>query len=191
MNTFITLAIANPSRLLHGCVAACSLDRKGGTLGSGDCDWCLTDRAQAIQPLHCEVRWHEGSFCLIARDGQTYLNDSAASLTHGRWVRLGTGSSFRLGEYLITVQLGSSMESAQPFEGHSLRRLLNEPCALQALSRPLESVPLEAGEQFESFDPIAVLDKYAAHDRTSCPIEVLINSRLQEHEAEAANREVL
>lgn len=191
MNTSINLTVMNPGCLLHGCVAARAFDRKGGTLGSGDCDWQLTDRARAIKPLHCEVRWHEGSFCLIARDGKTYLNESVASLPHGRWVRLAADCSFKLAEYLITAQLGDSTAAGNSFEGQSLRKLLNEPCALQALHYPLESATQQPKKLIESFDPIAVLDASAAHGPASCPIEALIDSSLQEQEVEPANREVL
>lgn len=136
----ITLVVANPGQLMHGCKACHCFDRNGGTLGSLGSDWRLVDRGQRISPVHCEVRWKEGSFCIIDRSGETYMNDSDLSLTPGVHVRLQPDDRLQVGDYLITVHLDNAGTRVgdRHLSQHSLTELLNgNGCPLQALSRPI------------------------------------------------------
>ncbi|WP_313644752.1 hypothetical protein [Pseudomonas sp.] len=60
----LTLTVLNPETLLHGSEPQHRIDKAGGTLGT-QATWRLHDREDRILPLHCEIRWHEGHFCII------------------------------------------------------------------------------------------------------------------------------
>lgn len=181
MSGRITLVIGNPWRLPHGCRAVQHFDREGGSLGSQGCDWQLFDRAAGVQPLHCEVRWREGSFCVIDRCGQTYMNDALLSLPPGRWVRLGADDGLRIGDYRIDVHVHDDdvVAPAPHASQHSLEHLLDgHQCPLRALgpvAGPAVALPLERGERL---DPLAALEASA---RPACAIGQLLGNDLDAH----------
>lgn len=174
MSAHITLTVANPGQLMQGCTVSHRFDWRGGTVGRQQCDWQLFDRAQGIHPLHCEVRWREGTFCVMDRCGQTFVNDHQASLPPGLWVRLGALDSLRIGEYRIRLQLHDSHSSDE----HSLNQLLDhQRCPLRALGRPLEPVTPPTEDWVARFDPLAALDANKRHARRPCSISDLLDSR--------------
>lgn len=181
MSGRITLVIGNPWHLPQGCRAVQHFDRAGGSLGSQGCDWHLIDRADGVQPLHCEVRWREGGFCVIDRCGQTYMNDARLSLPPGRWVRMGTGDGLRVGDYRIDVQVSDDdavAPACHPSE-HSLHQLLDgHRCPLRALGPALTHALAVPARHAETLDPLAALEASA---RSTCAIGQLLGTSLDEH----------
>jgi predicted component of type VI protein secretion system len=178
MSERITLVIDNPWRLPRGYRAVQHFDRAGGSLGSQGCDWPLSDHADGVQPLHCEVRWREGSFCVIDRCGRTYMNDARLSLPPGRWVRIGAGDGLRVGDYRIDVHVSDddtatpALHAGQPsldqlFDGHR--------CPLRALGPALTRTPPLPARHAPSLDPLAALEASA---RPACAIGQLLGTRL-------------
>ncbi|MDF0729254.1 FHA domain-containing protein [Pseudomonas entomophila] len=102
MNT-LTLNIVNLEELQHGVLTRHQFDRNGGTIGSHGANWLMFDRDRRIQPVHCEIRWMEGSFCAIDRCNQTYLNHSSQTLGENAPVRLQEGDELRVGAYRLQV----------------------------------------------------------------------------------------
>lgn len=96
MNT-LTVSIINLDQLRHGVIARHRFDCKGGTIGSGQTSWQLDDPNQSVAPIHCEIRWIEGSFCVIDHCQRTYLNGSATSLGAYPPRRLLEGDQLRVG----------------------------------------------------------------------------------------------
>ncbi len=115
MNT-LTLNIANLEALKHGVLSRHQFDCKGGTIGSQGADWLIADCDQRIQPLHCEIRWLEGSFCAIDCCNQTYLNHSQLSLGQHTPVRLQDGDQLRIGAYRLQVHYQPDQMSSPSLE---------------------------------------------------------------------------
>ncbi|MEE9945152.1 MAG: hypothetical protein PBV00_12600 [Pseudomonas asiatica] len=71
----VTLTVLNPEKLLHGSEPRHRFDRAGGSIGSQGA-WRLHDRGVRILPVHCEIGWHEGHFCIIDHSGKSFMNGS-------------------------------------------------------------------------------------------------------------------
>lgn len=168
----LTLTIDNLEQLQHGVAPSHQFDSHGGTIGSQGTDWLLNDGTRQIQPLHCEIRWTEGSFCAIDHCGQTFLNGSQQSLGRIAPVRLQEGDRLRLGAYELQVHCHSHSGI-----GHMKRRSLGDllspgTCVLDALlnhlptaERPFElavSRPRTAFDICQLFDPESGSDPLAA-----------------------------
>jgi len=104
----LTLSITNLDQLQHNVTARHQFDCTGGTLGSAGATWLINDREQTIAPVHCEIRWIEGSFCVIDRCQRTYLNDSLDSVGAGTARRLLEGDQLRIGAYRLQVQFSQA-----------------------------------------------------------------------------------
>lgn len=102
---YITLVIANPEQLLHGCSPSRQFGHKGGSIGSIGCDWLLHDRQQHVRPQHCALRQREGRFCVIDLCGQTRLNGHDMPLGVGKAIRLNDGDRLHIGAYNVIVNL--------------------------------------------------------------------------------------
>ncbi|MBI6926743.1 FHA domain-containing protein [Pseudomonas putida] len=102
--SLLTLSILNLEHLQHNVTARHQFDRAGGTIGSADATWLINDRAASIAPLHCEVRWIEGGFCVIDRCDRTYLNANLESVGPLTPRRLLEGDQLRIGAYRLLVQ---------------------------------------------------------------------------------------
>ena len=63
----LTLSITNLDQLQHNVTGRHQFDCTGGTIGSASATWRINDREQTVAPIHCEIRWIEGSFCVIDR----------------------------------------------------------------------------------------------------------------------------
>jgi type VI secretion system protein ImpI len=181
MSGRITLVIGNRWRLPQGCRGVRHFDREGGSLGSQGCDWHLLDRTGAVQPLHCEVRWREGSFCVIDRCGQTYMNDALLSLPAGRWVRLNAGDGLRVGDYRIDLHLSDDDAATPAFHAspHSLDPLLEgHRCPLRALGPVAEQALAVPLQDDGLLDPLAALEASAG---PACAIGQLLDDSLDAH----------
>ncbi|WP_028696504.1 FHA domain-containing protein [Pseudomonas cremoricolorata] len=100
----LILSIVNLDQLLPTAIARHSFGRIGGTIGSAGTTWLLDDREHTIAPVHCEIRWIEGGFCVIDCCQRTYLNDSTLPLNGWSAMRLAEGDQLRIGAYRIRVQ---------------------------------------------------------------------------------------
>ncbi len=112
----VTLSITNLDQLQHDVTARHRFDCKGGTIGSERASWRINDRAQAVAPLHCEIRWLEGSFCVIDHCHRTYLNDSSTSLETLAPRRLVEGDQLRIGAYRLQVQYAQDQACTRSLE---------------------------------------------------------------------------
>ncbi|NWL08398.1 FHA domain-containing protein [Pseudomonas hunanensis] len=116
----LTLSIINLGQLRHDMTARHRFDCKGGTIGSRRANWWLNDRDQAVAPIHCEIRWIEGSFCVIDHCHRTYMNDSSVCLGSLPPRRLMEGDQLRIGAYRLQVQYAQD-----PACTHALEDLFN------------------------------------------------------------------
>ncbi|MCO7567091.1 FHA domain-containing protein [Pseudomonas sp. S 311-6] len=164
----LTLSIGNLEQLEHGVTARHRFDCNGGTIGSQGADWLLWDRARGIQPIHCEIRWIEGSFCVIDHCNQTFLNDSPLSLGQRPPVRLPEGSCLRIGAYRVQVHLQHDPDSRRSLEAlftpgqQVLDALLADAASTWHDEPDLAGSPVadirEAFEPSIGHDPLAALD---------------------------------
>ncbi|WP_349974930.1 FHA domain-containing protein [Pseudomonas sp. WHRI 8519] len=114
----LTLSITNLDQLHHNVTARHQFDCAGGTIGSAGCTWFINDREQTVAPVHCEIRWIEGSFCVIDRCQRTYLNDSRENLGPLAPRRLVEGDQLGVGAYRLHVQFSQA-------DSHSLEELFS------------------------------------------------------------------
>lgn len=177
----LTLSIVNLEQLQHGVAPSHQFDSRGGTIGSQGTDWQLNGGTQQIPPLHCEIRWTEGSFCAIDHCGQTFLNGSQQSLGRIAPVRLRDGDRLRIGAYDLQVHCHPSHSV-----GHTKRRSLDEllapeTCLLNALVRdlpntlrpiePAVSLPRTAFDIHQLFDPGIGCDPLAALEEPAVSLQ--------------------
>ena len=166
----LTLAVLNPKTLLHGSEPQYRFDKAGGTLGT-QATWQLHDREARILPVHCEIRWHEGHFCLIDHSSKSFMNGSDTALLSGTPIRLRHNDRLQIGDYQIAIRLGNEDEAEERLELHSANNPLSplqatqRLCPLQVLGEPaidamslcLPSEPVHTDE----LDPQAYLDRVA------------------------------
>lgn len=185
----LTLSISNLAQLQHGVVASHRFDRQGGTLGSGAATWPMLDKEQQIRPIHCEVRWIEGSFCVIDHCARTFLNDSSLSLEPFAPVRLQDGDVLRVGAYRLQVRYpqepgqddtqGRCLETLFDSNHQALATLLagaavnpwhTEPAGVDAVIDICDALDSGIGA-----DPLAALDA-ALHAEAApkCPLQRFI-----------------
>ena len=177
--TTLTLSITNLDQLQHNVTARHQFDCTGGTLGSAAATWRLNDREQTVAPIHCEIRWIEGSFCVIDRCQRTYLNDSHDSLGAVTARRLQEGDQLRVGAYRLQVQLSQadarSLEDLFSPEQKALEHWLLEAPAQtrQPTSAPTQLVAdiCSAFAPGIGNDPLAALEARTAQEN---PLERLI-----------------
>ena len=164
--SLMTLSITNLEQLQHNVTARHQFDHTGGTIGSAGATWLIDDHEQTVAPIHCEIRWLEGGFCVIDRCQRTYLNNSLDSLAPLTARRLREGDRLRVGAYQLQVQLAQadvrSLEDVFSPDQKSLDQwLLDVPaqawqtaCATRAVADEICSV-FEPGN---GNDPLAALD---------------------------------
>ncbi|MFK0310274.1 FHA domain-containing protein [Pseudomonas sp. NPDC090233] len=166
----ITLSVLNPEILLHGNEPLRCFDRAGGSIGSQG-TWLLNDRKAGILPVHCEVGWHEGYFCIVDHSGKSFMNGSDTALPSDTPIRLKHNDRLQVGDYHIAIRL-FSMDEQRPEHSGATNPLsalqgTQQVCPLQVLGKPVTDIVnvhrtpmLEPDER----DPLAYLDR-AAHAR--------------------------
>jgi len=167
----ITLTVLNPQRLLHGSEPLHRFDRAGGTIG-GQGTWRLHDREARILPVHCEILWHEGHFCVIDHSGNSFMNSSDTVLLPGTRIRLRHNDRLQIGDYHIAIRLLSVDEQTPGQSGahNPLSPLQSKQamCPLQVLgalvTQTVSVHHARAPEAADERDPLAYLDR-AAHAR--------------------------
>nr|WP_225777411.1 FHA domain-containing protein [Pseudomonas sp. Marseille-Q3773] len=177
----LTLSITNLDQLQHNVTARHQFDPTGGTIGSAKATWRINDREQTIAPIHCEIRWIEGSFCVIDRCQRTYLNDSHNSLGSLAPRRLLEGDQLRVGAYRLQVQLSQadarSVEDLFSPEQRTLDHwLLETPANAWQPASAAKHVVADICSAFSpgiGNDPLAALDTATGVAQES-PLEQLI-----------------
>ena len=112
----ITLTVLNPEKLLQGSEPRHRFDRAGGSIGSQGA-WRLHDRGVRILPVHCEIGWHEGHFCIIDHSGKSFMNGSYSQLLSGTPIRLRHNDRLQMGDYQIAIHLGEDEVEPEPHTG--------------------------------------------------------------------------
>lgn len=150
------LVVANPVRLDIGCRPAHDFDRHGGSIGSGEATWRLSDAFGWVAPRHAELFVLDSAFCLRDVVGMTWVNGAEAPLGKGRVVALRDGDIVRIGSFTINVALADgagSDEGADERVSHSLSDLFAaEQAAWWQHGTPLvpaEEVMPELGDMFQ------------------------------------------
>ncbi|MFF5866180.1 FHA domain-containing protein [Pseudomonas sp. NPDC012596] len=177
----LTLSITNLDQLQHNVTARHQFDCTGGTIGSAGANWLINDREQTVAPVHCEIGWIEGSFCVIDRSQRTYLNDSHDSLGSLAPRRLLDGDQLRIGAYRLQVQLSQadarSLEDLFSPEQRTLDHWLVEvPVNARLTTSGTTQVVADICSAFASGignDPLAALDNATGPTQPS-PLEQLI-----------------
>ncbi|WP_459207675.1 FHA domain-containing protein [Pseudomonas sp. MLB6B] len=179
--SILTLSITNLEQLLHNVSAWHRFGYAGGTVGSRGATWLMNDRNGGVAPIHCEIRWIEGSFCVIDRCQRTYLNDNLGSVGALGPRRLAAGDRLRIGAYRLQMQFSQvescSLEDLISPERTSFDQWLLEaptPAWRPALDGKQDAVDIESlFEPGHGNDPLAALDVVTAPDRQD-PLERLI-----------------
>lgn len=168
----ITLVILNPEKLHHGTEPQHRFDSAGGTLGRQGA-WQLHDRESRILPAHCEIRWHEGHFCLIDHSGSSFMNGNDTALISGTPIRLRHDDRLQIGDYQIAIHLLGHDETKRMPQLHtaydkdplSEQRMMHQHCPLQVLGVPtnglFNSVHTREPKPLDELDPLAYLDRAA------------------------------
>ncbi|MEN5300968.1 FHA domain-containing protein [Pseudomonas sp. TWI628] len=172
MNT-LTLSIINLGQLQLVDTARHLFDSTGGTIGSAGATWLINDRERTVASIHCEIRWIEGSFCVIDRCQCTYLNDSLDSLGPHTARRLREGDRLRIGAYRLQVQLSRADVRAladlfNPGQTTFDQWLLDSPAATW---QPVSSTSQFVAEICSVFEPGMGPDPLAALDAVSGPAQ--------------------
>ncbi|MGE8305351.1 FHA domain-containing protein [Pseudomonas sp. B21-031] len=163
----LTLSILNPEQLLHGSEPQHRFDIAGGTIGSQG-TWQLHDRQTHILPVHCEIAWHEGHFCIIDHSGKSFMNGSDTGLLSGTFIRLRHNDRLHIGTYQIAIRLFNE-DAVRPEHcaaKNPLTALLTtQLCPLQALGTPMTDTsrflqPVTTAP-VDELDPLALLDRAA------------------------------
>ncbi|OCT21277.1 FHA domain-containing protein [Pseudomonas putida] len=169
----LTLNITNLEQLQPNVTARHLFDCAGGTIGSAEATWWINDREGSVAPIHCEIRWIEGSFCVLDRSQRTYLNDSLDSLGSLTARRLLEGDQLRIGAYRLQAQLshmdvGSLEDLFSPDPRTFDQWLLDVPAqAWQSVCATREA----AVEICSVFEPGAGSDPLAALDTVTGPAQ--------------------
>jgi type VI secretion system protein ImpI len=162
----LTLSIINLDQLQHNVTAWHEFDHAGGTVGSEGAAWRINDREGNVAPIHCEIRWIEGGFCVIDRCGRTYLNHNLGSLCALSERRLLEGDQLRVGAYRLLVQLSQddarSLDELFSADSRALDRFILDVPAQRWPTKPTAAPKVV--EICSVFDPGVGNDPLAALD---------------------------
>lgn len=167
--SLLTLNISNLGQLKHNATARHQFDDSGGTIGSAGATWLIDDRDQTVAPIHCEIRWIEGDFCVIDRCQRTYLNGNLDSVGPLNTRRLLDGDQLRIGALRLLVQLSQadtrSLEDMFSPDQRSLDHWLHDvPAAARQAAPATREFAVEICSAFDpgvGSDPLAALDAVA------------------------------
>jgi len=177
----LTLSITNREQLQHDGTARHQFECAGGTIGSAGATWLINDREHTVAPIHCEIRWIEGGFCVIDRCRRTYLNGSLESLAPLTARRLQEGDRLHIGAYQLQVQLSQTdvrplTDLVSPEQRTFDQWLLDRPAQARQTASAIRELAVEICSVFEpgmGNDPLAALDRVTRTAREN-PLECLI-----------------
>lgn len=166
------LVVANPEFLEIGSTPTHVFDTAGGTIGSRAANWVLADTSRAVAPVHAEVTWVDGAYCLVQRSGDVWINDARDPLGTDLIVALNHGDVVRIGPYRINANLGDDSHMTHDPDRHlgqqSLGEILNTRDAqFERLSTP-EGPEGEQAQRPDIVDPLAALDAAARRMDAQC-----------------------
>jgi len=185
----VALVVTNPQALQHGSTPRHRFDAAGGTIGGAGANWTLVDHAGRVQPVHCEIRFSDGSFCVIDRSGHTHINDASAPLGAMVGARLSEGDILRVGPYLVAVHLHDERhelpDASRHLAQYEVSELLNEqrgamddlPAGAYSFDRDKGGTALDAAFQalathhdpHSDLDPLRALDAAEHSARPAAP----------------------
>lgn len=181
--------IINVRSLEAGLLAKVSFDELGGIIGSGsEANWYLKDQNQLIQPIHCEIDFIDGSFCVKDVSGETFMNSSNMPLGKNNYARLVNEDEIKIGDYEIRVFVDRDAELKM--NGHSLEQLFindatelldDAPTALEG-----ENIEIDYTE-LSNLDPIFALDSYDVEPIEESLLEDIIEDDFDESEKDLLN----
>ncbi|MFJ4156880.1 FHA domain-containing protein [Pseudomonas sp. NPDC089752] len=139
----LTLSIINLDQVQHTVTLRHRFDRAGGTIGSEGASWVIDDRHHSVAPVHCEIRWIEGSYCVIDHCHRTFVNDGVDCLGSLPPRRLLEGDRLSIGAYRLLAQY-----THEHADLRSLEDLFNPDN--RVLDRLIADVPAQAWQHSSS-----------------------------------------
>ncbi|BFM48466.1 type VI secretion system-associated FHA domain protein TagH [Marinomonas sp. THO17] len=137
----LNLIVVNVASLEVGLSAKSSFNVKGGMIGSNsNLDWHLIDKDKTISPVHAEILYKDGAFCIKDISGKTYVNYSEMPLGYDKLARLSDGDMIQIGDYEIRVFVDRDADLKET--DHSLDKLFPS----------IDSVLLEGMDDDDDFD---------------------------------------
>lgn len=189
----IFLTITNPGKLQPGASPRFDFDKAGGTIGSRGANWMLSDIHHQINPIHCEIAWVDGTFCVIDRCGDTRINNSTDGIGAGHMAQLNDGDMLQVGPYKISVyfdEIQNALPDASKSLGqYSVGELVNENARHFTENMPMTSEQqppentsetkssefnrLSSSQSKVAIDPLAALDAQSRNRpaTTSMPLD--------------------
>lgn len=180
---WLRLSVSNPTRIGIGRTSVHFFDHLGGTIGSGDANWCLADDRGWIASRHAELFARDGAFCLRDLVGMTWINGAEEPLGTGSVVELREGDQLRLGALIISVGLaidpresttselsaGISLDDLLAGEWAPLRDLEDQPSGF-SVGAPALPNPEVWEDPLHALD--VILDRLCASG-ASLPVDVM------------------
>lgn len=118
--TFLTLQVSNAESLQYGSAIRHRFDRRGGSIGTRDCDWPLLDRHGGVATLHCRVEWTDGAYNIVDMSARTFVNDGVDALGYMVAARISEGDFIYVGPYRLAAYLHDAEELASDAGGDPL-----------------------------------------------------------------------
>ncbi|MDP8052625.1 hypothetical protein QJU23_09385 [Pasteurella atlantica] len=102
----LLLMIKNPNSLEKGTVPSHIFNHKGGTVGSSsNSSWYIDNYIQNISPSVFTIFFVDGEYCIEAHDTGIFINYSHKCLEVNSTVRLKTGDSIKISNYIIEAKI--------------------------------------------------------------------------------------
>ncbi|MBS9782931.1 MAG: hypothetical protein KGV46_00045 [Pasteurella sp.] len=179
----LLLMIKNPNSLEKGTVPSHIFDHKGGTVGSSsNSDWYIDNYVQNISPIVFTVSSVDGEYCLKAHDMGVFINYSHKCLEVSSIVRLKTGDSIKISDYIIGVKIVDDALESLTYESSLLSILeVKDMLLLSPVNHKLTKVK---GNLNKTQADLLLMENYHT---TSDPIDLLEKDRRVETTDELMN----
>ncbi|MFO6422437.1 type VI secretion system-associated FHA domain protein TagH [Motilimonas sp. KMU-193] len=151
----IEFTVINADKLNPGLAASYLFDRLGGGIGSDhSADWLLTDNQKQIAPLHCQIGFRDGGFCLQDMAGLTFMNGASFPVGRQQWVQLHDNDEIKIGDYQLRVNFQQSLNDMDEFNHPEIDQLISSEKATS--KQEDKQVSPERNAQY---DPLLALDE--------------------------------
>ncbi|MGO4332510.1 type VI secretion system-associated FHA domain protein TagH [Cupriavidus sp. 2TAF22] len=163
----VAMVVTNPQALQQGSTPRHSFGAEGGSIGSGEVNWCLADGARRVRPMHCEILMEDDAFVVVDRSGQTRINNHADPIGMNVGARLSDGDLLRIGPYMVAVHLDDDPaalpDATRHLAQYELGELLNDPgMQLDDLSMPAPALAWEAALVAADDDGLSAFNELSA-----------------------------
>lgn len=157
--------------------ASKSFGEQGGTIGRGpDNSWVLADPERFMSSRHSQINYESGNYYLtdLSTNG-TFFNNAPEAIGKGVRVKLADGDLFSIGDYRFQISLWNPFEQKSETDNpDQLNNVAGKSSHItQILSQQFNNNPLPLSNsvpnyqenpslisnQFDSVDPLAVLDQ--------------------------------